>query len=197
MTNAPGLDVYVSDQQILSPESYIAVRSRVEPMSLFEPVKRALWQVDPEQSVFDVHTMQQRVLNTVWQQRLSGIVLVLFAGLALILASVGIYGVMSYLVSQRTREVGLRMALGAQTDDVLKLILGQGMKLVIVGTVLGLAGALALGRLIASLLFGVSATDAATLALVTAVVAIVGMLACYLPARRAAKIDPMAALRNE
>jgi ABC-type antimicrobial peptide transport system permease subunit len=104
---------------------------------------------------------------------------------------------MSYLVSQRTREVGLRMALGAQTDDVLKLILGQGMKLVIVGTVLGLAGALALGRLIASLLFGVSATDAATLALVTAVVAIVGMLACYLPARRAAKIDPMAALRNE
>jgi putative ABC transport system permease protein len=197
MTTAPGLDVYVSDQQILSPESYIAVRSKVEPMSLFEPVKRALWQVDPEQSVFDIQTMQQRVLNTIWQQRLSGIVLMLFAGLALVLASVGIYGVMSYLVGQRTREIGLRMALGAQAGDVLKLVLGQGLKLVLAGIVLGLAGALVSARVMASLLFGVSATDPATLAIVATTLTLVAMLACYLPARRAAKIDPMIALHEE
>jgi putative ABC transport system permease protein len=197
MTSAPGLDVYVSDQQILSPESYIAVRSKIDPMSLHEPVKRALWQVDPEQSVFDVQTMQQRVLNTVWQQRLSGIVLMSFAVLALILASVGIYGVMSYLVGQRTREMGLRMALGAQASDVLRLVLGHGLKLVFAGIVLGLAAALASARVIASLLFGVSATDPTTLAVVATTLTLVAMLACYLPARRASKIDPMAALRIE
>jgi putative ABC transport system permease protein len=166
-------------------------------MSLREPVKRALWQVDPEQSVFDVQTMQQRVLNTIWQQRLSGIVLMLFAGLALVLASVGIYGVMSYLVGQRTREMGLRMALGAQSSDVLRLVLGHGLKLVFAGIVLGLAAALASARVIASLLFGVSATDPVTLAVVIATLSLVAMLACYIPARRAAKIDPMSALRSE
>jgi putative ABC transport system permease protein len=197
MTSTPGLDVYVSDQQILSPESYLAVRSKVSPMSLIEPVKRALWQVDPEQSVFDIQTMEQRMLNAVWQQRVSGIVLMLFAGLALILATVGIYGVMSYLVGQRTREVGLRMALGAKASDVLKLVIGQGLKLLISGIALGLAGAFASARAIASLLFGVSPTDPLSFVGTSLLLAVTALLACFVPAWRASKIDPMVALRHE
>jgi putative ABC transport system permease protein len=194
---AAGMDVYLCDQQEVSPESYLAVRTRVKPLALAEAVKRAVWKVDPEQSVFDIQTMEQRVLNTIWQQRLAGVVFALFAGLALALAAVGIYGVMSYSVSQRTREIGVRMALGAPVPDVLKMILGEGLKLVLIGVAIGLIVALAMAQLMKSLLYGVGALDPLTFVGAPALLAATATIACLIPARRAARTDPMIALRTD
>jgi putative ABC transport system permease protein len=191
-----GLDVYLCDQQEFSPESYLAVRTKVEPLMLAEAVKRAVWKVDPEQSVFDIQTMEQRVLNTIWQQRLAGIVFALFAGLALALAAVGIYGVMSYAVSQRTREIGVRVALGARVPDVLKMVLGEGLKLTLIGVAIGLIAALVMAQLMKSLLYGVGAIDPLTFVGAPTLLAVTAMIACWIPARRAAKTDPMIALRH-
>jgi putative ABC transport system permease protein len=192
-----GLDVYLCDQQEFSPESYLAVRAKVEPLILAEAVKQAVWKVDPEQSVFDIQTMEQRVLNTIWQQRLAGVVFALFAGLALALAAVGIYGVMSYAVSQRTREIGVRVALGARVPDVLKMVLGEGLKLTLIGVAIGLIAALAMAQLMKSLLYGVGAIDPLTFVGAPALLAATAMFACWIPAHRAAKTDPMIALRHD
>jgi putative ABC transport system permease protein len=190
-----GLDVYLCDQQEFSPESYLAIRTKVEPLTLAETVKRAVWKVDSEQSVFDIQTMEQRVLNTIWQQRLAGVVFALFAGLALALAAVGIYGVMSYAVSQRTREIGVRMALGARAPDVLKMVLGEGLKLTVIGVAIGLIAALAMAQSMKSLLYGVGAIDPLTFAGAPALLAATAIVACWIPARRAAMTDPLTALR--
>jgi predicted permease len=175
----------------------LVVSTEVEPLSLAGAVRQAVWSVDRDQPVSDIRTMQDVLSTSLARQRFSTLLLALFAAVALALAAVGVYGVMSYTVAQRTHEIGIRLALGAQGGDVLRLAVGQALRLVCAGAVVGLLGALALTRVMSSLLYGVSATDPATLAGISAVLVGVGLLAGYIPARRAAKVDPMIALRYE
>jgi len=147
--------------------------------------------------LYEVQTMEHRLAASVSPRRFNLLLLASFALLALVLAAVGVYGVISYAVTQRTHEIGIRMALGAHRGHVLSLLLGRGMSLVAAGIIIGLGGAWALTRVMASLLFGVSATDPLTFAGVAMLLGIVALVACYIPARRAAKTDPMAALRCE
>jgi putative ABC transport system permease protein len=147
--------------------------------------------------VSDNQTEEEVVANSIAIQRFSLILLGAFAGLALLLASIGIYGVLSYLVGQRTQEIGVRMALGAQRLDVLRMVLGDGARMALVGAAIGLVAALALTRLMASMLFGVRPTDPVTFTAVAVLLSGTALFACYLPARRAAKVDPMVALRYE
>jgi putative ABC transport system permease protein len=153
--------------------------------------------VDKDQPVSDIRTMEDILSESMARQRFSMLLLGIFAAVALVLAAVGIYGVMSYSVAQRTREIGLRMALGAQRSDVLKLVVGEGLKLVLIGVVFGLVAAFILTRVMASLLFGVSATDPTTFVAISLVLISVAVLASYIPARRATRVDPMIALRYE
>jgi putative ABC transport system permease protein len=192
-----GLDLYVSYRQVGDSNMYLLLRTKVAPMTLAEAAMRAVWAFDPEQSTFDIVTMDERVADTIWQRRLSGVLFAVFAALALVLASVGIYGVMSYTVSQRTREIGVRMAMGARPRDILKLVVGQGAKLIAAGLGAGMIVALIASRIIDSLLYQVSATDPLTYLVVPLLLAAVALVACYIPARRAMKVDPMTALRLE
>jgi putative ABC transport system permease protein len=175
----------------------LLVRTTVEPLSLAGSVRNQISALDKDQAVFNVRTMEQALAQSVAARRFSMILLAVFALLALTLAAVGIYGVISYSVAQRTREVGIRMALGAKTIDVLNLVVRDGLKLVLIGIVVGLAGALLLTRLMTTLLFGVRATDAVTYVTVSLGLIIVALLACSIPARRATKVDPLVALRFE
>jgi len=147
--------------------------------------------------VSKLKTMNDVAAASFAARRFNMLLLAIFAGLALVLSAVGIYGVMSYIVTQRTQEIGIRMALGARTNDVLKLILRNGMTLTLLGVAIGLAGAFALTRLLTTLLFGVRPTDRPTFIAVSMVLVFVALLACYLPARRATKVDPLVALRYE
>jgi putative ABC transport system permease protein len=189
--------VYVPFLQITQRRMTLAVRSATEPASLFAAVRNQLKELDPDQPVTGMRTMAEVISRSVWQPRLYTILFGVFAVVALFLASVGIYGVMSYSVSQRTHEIGIRMALGAQTGDVLRMVLGQGLLLALVGVAIGLGAAFALTRLMASLLYSVSATDPTTFAAIALLLLGVALLACYIPARRAMKVDPMVALRYE
>jgi putative ABC transport system permease protein len=176
----------------------LVVRTSVaDPHLLSSTVLAAIQSLDKNQPVYDVFTLRQILGDSMAQRRFSMLLMGMFASVALALAAVGIYGVMSYSVAQRTHEIGIRMALGAQRLDMLKLVVGHGMKLTLIGLAAGLAASVALTRLMSSLLFGVSATDPATFAMISLLLALVALLACYLPARRAAKVDPMIALRYQ
>ncbi|MGH9853961.1 MAG: FtsX-like permease family protein, partial [Blastocatellia bacterium] len=175
----------------------MVVRTTGDPLALIRSARDAVWSLDKDLPIPAMETMEQRLSESVAQRRLNMLLLCLFAAVALVLAAVGIYGVMSYAVTQRTHEIGIRVALGAQVGDVLRMILRQGMKLAIIGEIIGLAGAFALTRLMAGLLFGVSATDPLTFVAIALLLTGVALLACWIPARRAAKVDPMVALHHE
>jgi putative ABC transport system permease protein len=197
LAEALGPDVYVSALQPTDQLRVLIVRSRVEAAALTAAVQREVLALDRNIPLTAIQTMQERVADVTSRTRFIALVLGLFAGLALLMAGIGIYGVMAYSVSARTREVGIRMALGAQVGDVLRLVLSQGMKLVFVGVALGLAAAVVLTRLLKNLLFGVSATDPATFAVIALLLVLVALLACYVPARRATRVDPLVALRTD
>jgi putative ABC transport system permease protein len=193
----PPMQIYVPHEQFPTSLSTIVVRTETEPTAMINAVRREILAVDKDQAVFNVTTLDQLMGESVLLRRFFMLLLLVFAALALILAAVGIYGVMSYVASQRTHEIGIRMALGAQASDVLKLIIGNGMTLALIGIAVGLAGAFALTRLMAGVLFGVSATDAVTFVTVSVGLVAIALLACYIPARRATKVDPLVALRYE
>ena len=188
---------YFSSLQLPFNGMTAVVKSSVEPASLTAAVSSQIASLDPNQPFYNIRTMEQIRDESVATEKLNLMLLILFASVALVLALVGIYGVMSYSVTQRTHEIGIRVALGAQKRDVLRLVVGQGMLLAAFGVLIGLALSFGLTRLMNALLFGVSATDPATFAAVAGVLALVALIACYLPARRATKVDPMIALRYE
>jgi putative ABC transport system permease protein len=175
----------------------VLVRTEVEPLSLASAVRAQVSALNKDQAVFNVRTMEQIVAQSVAARRFSMLLLTVFAVVALALASLGIYGLMSYTVAQSTREIGVRMALGAQVSDVLKLVIGHGMTLVFIGVGLGLVASLALTRTMKNLLFGVSTTDPVTFAAIALLLVLVALLACFAPARRATKVDPLRTLRHE
>jgi putative ABC transport system permease protein len=176
---------------------YLIVRAADDPLSLAKPVRDVVRSFNKDQPVSEVATMEQLRSRWLVQPRFYLLLLGIFAAVAITLSAVGIYGVVSYSVTQRTREIGVRMALGAQPREVLRLVVGQGMKLAFIGASIGLAAAYALTRLMSELLFGVKAHDPATFVLITLMLAAVTLIACYIPARRATKVDPMVALRYE
>ncbi|MFY9608134.1 MAG: ABC transporter permease [Blastocatellia bacterium] len=193
----PAMDAYGSHLQVPWPWMTIALRSNLDPTSLEAAVRREVQAIDPNKAVADVKTMDKLIDESVGERRLSLVLFGLFAVVALLLAAVGIYGVMAYGVTQRTHEIGIRMALGAQPRDVVQLLVGRGMTLAMTGVALGVGAAYGLTRLMASLLFEVSTTDPATFVVIALVLACVAWLACYIPARRATKVDPIVALRYE
>jgi ABC-type antimicrobial peptide transport system permease subunit len=177
--------------------TFMLVRTESAPEPLLDSLRSTARQMNPEHVLYSAETMDHVVSTTLAPRRFSMILLGVFALLALLLSSIGIYGVVSYLVGQRTHEIGLRMALGARRADVLRLILANGMKMAFAGVVIGVAAAIALTRLMSSLLYGVSATDPLTFVGVAAVLTLVAAAACCIPARRAMRVDPMVALRHE
>jgi putative ABC transport system permease protein len=175
----------------------LAVRASGDPMQIVTAVRGQIRAVDTEIPIFNIQIMERLIDKSVAPQRFNMLLLGAFALAGLALACVGLYGVISYTVMQRTREIGVRMALGARRADVLRLVVGEGMKLALIGALLGLGGALALTRLLKTLLFDVSSTDPLTFIVIAAALIIVALLACWIPARRAASMDPLASLRVE
>src|SRR5688500_14630635 len=175
----------------------VIVKATGDPNQLIASARDQVKQLDPDQPIYNIKTMDEIRSESVAGERLNLTLFSIFAGIALVLAVVGIYGVMSYTVTQRTHEIGIRMAIGAQQRDVFKMVLGQGMMLALIGIAIGLVGAFALTRLMASMLFGVTATDPATFAAIAVLLTAVALMACYLPGRRATKVDPVISLRYE
>jgi ABC-type antimicrobial peptide transport system permease subunit len=175
----------------------VAARTSSDGASAAQSLKQEIWKVDAQLPVTRVETMSEMAASSFAARRFNMSLLSLFAGLALVLAAIGIYGVMSNAVTQRTQEIGIRLALGARGVDVLKLIVRNGLTLVVIGVAIGLAGAFALTRLMTTLLFGVTPTDGLTIGVVSGVLIGVALVACLIPARRATKVDPLVALRYE
>ena len=175
----------------------VAVRTALEPLALSEPVRQALWKADPDQPMWKIRTLESLVDGNLANRKFLATLSGIFAALAVVLTVIGLYGVISYLVDQRTREIGIRMALGAQMKDIARMILRRGIVLVSTGLVLGLAAAGLMTRWLAPLLYQVSATDPVIFASVALLLLPVALLACYVPARRATKLDPLVVLRQE
>ena len=198
LNEPPQPTMYWPVAQIRStPSLAIVLRTQSDPAALAPAVRDAIGEIDKTQPIYDMQPLDQLVAKSLDQRRFTLTLMVLFGAIALVLSSIGIYGVMAFAVTQRTQEIGIRMALGARAVDVLKMVVGSGMFLALIGVAVGLIGAFALTRLMASLLFGVSPTDLVTFGLVTAGLLTVALLACYIPARRATKVDPLVALRYE
>ncbi|HEV2829863.1 MAG TPA: ABC transporter permease [Pyrinomonadaceae bacterium] len=187
-------DTYSQDPGLFAT---VVIRTSVEPLGLTEPVRQAIWKVDADQPMWKIRTVEFLVNRSTADRKFLMGLMGIFAALALVLTIIGLYGVISYLVNQRTQEIGIRMALGAQMGDILRMVLKQGMVLVLTGVALGLAAAWLLTRLMSRLLYQVSATDPATFASISLLLITVALLACYIPARRATKVDPLTALRYE
>jgi putative ABC transport system permease protein len=189
-------DLYRPHTQASVRSMSMVIRIKADLQGLARAIPDAVWSVDRDAATTGIQRMDEVIARSLWQRRLSGMLFGVFSALSLLLVAVGIYSVMAYAVSQRTREIGIRMALGAQTGAVLRLVIGQGLKVVMAGILIGVIGAFALRRAIAGLLYGVTANDPLTFGVVTLLLACVALLACWLPARRAAKTDPMVALRE-
>jgi putative ABC transport system permease protein len=194
-------EMYVPHQQTTQSPWFaprdLVIRASADPMSLVAAVRAEIWSVDPDQPVSNIRTMDEVLGEESAPRELSMTLLVVFAGLALLLAAIGIYGVLSYFVAQSTPEIGIRLAMGAQAGDVVGLVLRRGMTLTLVGVGIGLIASFLLTRLMSTLLYGVSASDPTTFGVIALLLTSVALLACYIPARRAARIDPMIALRSE
>lgn len=188
---------YLQDRRFFAIPRDLVLRMDGNPLSMAPAVRGEIWKLDKDLPLFRVQTMEQVLSLATAGQRFNMLLLSIFAALSLTLATIGVYGVMSYATAQRTHEIGIRMALGARTRDVLRLVIGRGLLLILIGVAVGLAGAFGLTRLMSGLLFGVSATDPLTFTLITLLLTAVSLLACYLPARRATRVDPLVALRYE
>ena len=193
----PRIAFYLPHSQYTTQAMNIVVRSSVAPAALTSAIKKEIRELDPDLPIYNVRTMDDRVQESLARRRFAMTMLALFAVLALALATIGIYGVMAYMVNQGTREIGIRLALGATQSNILRLVVRQGMTLALTGVGIGLAGAFALMRLMRSLLFGVRSTDPITFVAIAALLATIALVASYIPARRAARIDPMVSLRCE
>jgi putative ABC transport system permease protein len=198
LSNAPRSEIYLPFGQAHWPQVFMVVRTKTaDPLTLTSAAQNAVWSVNRDVPLANIRTMQEVIADSVLRRRFAMQLLTIFAGLAMLLAAIGLYGVMSYTVSQRRHEIGIRMALGAKKEDVLRLIVGQGMRLAGFGVLLGIAVSMVLTRLMSGLLFGVSATDPLVFGTLAVFLAAIALIANYVPARRAAKVDPMAALRYE
>ena len=175
----------------------LVVRATTDSRAVAAAIPRVVWGVDPQVAIPSEQTLKTMVQNSEAPRRYETLLGALFALCAVLIAALGLYGVISHSVAQRTHDIGIRMALGAQKRDVLKMVIGQGLKLALVGVAIGIAGALALTRFLSSLLYGVKPTDPLTFIVVSLILIAVALVACYIPARRAAKVDPMVALRYE
>ena len=191
------VQAYLAFNQLPQGAMTVVVKGSGDPNQLVASARQQVKSLDSEQPIYSPRTMGDIRAESVAPERLNLTLLSLFAGIALVLAIVGIYGVMSYAVTQRTREIGIRMAIGASRTDVFKMILGQGMKLTLLGVGIGLLGAFALTRLMATMLFGVEPTDATTFGSIAVLLITIALLACYLPGRRATKVEPTISLRYE
>jgi putative ABC transport system permease protein len=197
LARPPEPTVYWPHPELVMSEMTILVRAENDPLTLVSAVRNELRQMDPELPMAAICTMDQLLADSISRSRFTMLLLGIFACIALVLASVGIYGVIAYSVTQRTQEFGIRMALGANRRDVFRLVLGQGTRLTLLGVGLGIVAALVVTRLMATLLYSISATDPLTFAAVALLLALVALAACYIPARRATRVDPIIALRYE
>jgi len=197
LAGEPNPAVYTAFTQVSRIGMTLVLRTAAEPLTMVGPVQNAIREINPDQPILDIASMEQVVSNSVAQRRFSMTLLGVFALLSIVLAAVGLYSVIAFMVSQGTHEIGIRTALGAQPVNILRQIVGHGMMLTTIGLSIGLAGAFALTRFFQSLLYGVTATDQPTYLVSSAALLILAMVACYIPARRAAKVDPMMALRSE